>query len=109
MAGKAIFELMIDLGDVRQGCRMLMNAIDGYRQERQNIEHDLTENEKMIERSIYSSARKVLRSSKRILDVYRKMRGPGLAEFNKDLGDLLEEIDGLDRDLRDGGGEDAGS
>lgn len=103
-----IHELMTNLGDCVNAARYLMNAIDSYRQERQNIEHDLSEVEKFIERSIYSSARRLLRSAKRIIEAYGKMRGPGLADFKRDLQAMMDQVDELEEELTDTLGKGAG-
>lgn len=103
-----IHELMINLGDCMNAARQLMNGIDSYRQERQNIEHDLSEMEKYIERAIYSAARRLLRSTKRILEGYGKMRGPGLADFNRELQDLLDQVEVLEGELTGSLGEPVG-
>lgn len=103
-----IYELMINLGDCMNAARYLMNAIDSFRQERANRESDLSEMEKSIERAIYSSARRLLRSAKRIIGAYGKMRGPGLADFNEDLQGLLDQVDVLEDELTGSLGEGAG-
>lgn len=103
-----IHELMINLGDCMNAARQLMNGIDSYRQERANIDHDLSEMEKYIERTIYSAARRLLRSTKWILEGYGKMRGPGLADFNRELQVLLDQVGTLESELTGSLGKVAG-
>lgn len=80
-----IVGLMIDLGRAAEGARLLMNAIDSYREVRRDIEHELTREELYIERAIYSSARRLLKSSKKIVEGYAWM-------MSSDKRDLIEEF-----------------